>query len=87
MDTPTESNLDRTKKFVKKYQTPLACIATAVVVRQVTLSTVLAGTKTVIYEIGRQAGEKEAALSDAFTFIKANGQWDEFLATAKQLRS
>lgn len=73
----------KTKQFVKKHQTVSACVLTAVVVGKISHDVAIAGVveqaTEAAYEFGQQAGELQAYLDAAYTFIDAKGLGHEYL--------
>jgi hypothetical protein len=83
MSDPIQSNLDRTKKFVKKHQIAVACAATAVVTWKFTKDVTLRKTTNIVYELGYDAGGRDLQLDILFTFIEDKDLKDELMEFIK----
>lgn len=75
----SKNPLKRTKAFVKKHKTPIACVATAV-------GTVFVMNANEFIRTGATIAAKDFMLLDACVFIENKGLWTEFLETARHYK-
>lgn len=73
-----KSKLEKTKKHVKKYETTIACAATAFATAYVVRKADIRIMRQFAYNAGYRAGESETLLIEAFTFITDKDLWKEF---------
>lgn len=85
MNDSLRTRINKTKKFVAKHKTLVACAVTAVVTAKVTRDQTMKTVSAFLYEKGYEAGALNMLLDEAYNFIKERGLENEFVEFANMV--
>ncbi len=90
MTEDVKIKVEKTKQFIKKYQTLVACAATAIIVRKITYTATLKGaiqgSTDVVYKVGLENGAVMLQRDVLLDFVNENGYDDDVREFIKNMK-